>query len=36
MKLCINGKSVEVTAKAETALLYVLRNDLGLVGAKFG
>lgn len=36
MKLLINGKSVEVTAKAETPLLYVLRNDLGLVGSRFG
>ncbi|HET7199067.1 MAG TPA: 2Fe-2S iron-sulfur cluster-binding protein, partial [Burkholderiales bacterium] len=36
MKLSINGKSIEVTAKAETPLLYVLRNELGLVGARFG
>ena len=36
MNLSINGKSVEVTAKAETPLLYVLRNDLGLVGSRFG
>ena len=36
MKLSINGKSVDVAAKAETPMLYVLRNDLGLVGSRFG
>ena len=36
MKLSINGKPVDVAAKAETPLLYVLRNELGLVGSRFG
>jgi nicotinate dehydrogenase subunit A len=36
MKLCINGKDVDVFAKADTPLLYVLRNELGLVGSRFG
>jgi nicotinate dehydrogenase subunit A len=36
MKLSINGKPVEVAAKPDTPLLYVLRNDLGLVGSRFG
>ena len=36
MKLLINGRSVDVTAKDDTPLLYVLRNELGLVGSRFG
>lgn len=36
MKLSVNGRTVEVAAKADTPLLYVLRNDLGLVGSRFG
>src|SRR3982750_3051276 len=36
MKLSVNHKEVEVQAKADTPLLYVLRNDLGLVGSRFG
>ena len=36
MKIQLNGKPVEVTAHADTPLLYVLRNDLGLVGSRFG
>ena len=36
MKLHINGVSHEVEAKEDTPLLYVLRNDLGLVGSRFG
>ena len=36
MKLLINGKAVDVAAKDDTPLLYVLRNDLGLVGSRFG
>ena len=34
--LTVNGESHEVTAAPETPLLYVLRNDLGLNGPKFG
>lgn len=36
MKLNINGRVQEVEAEPSTPLLYVLRNDLGLNGAKFG
>jgi len=36
MKLTVNGKAVEVKAGENTPLLYVLRNDLGLVGTRFG
>jgi nicotinate dehydrogenase subunit A len=36
MRLSVNHKEVEVQAKADTPLLYVLRNDLGLVGSRFG
>jgi len=36
MKLQVNGKPVEATAHPDTPLLYVLRNDLGLVGSRFG
>jgi nicotinate dehydrogenase subunit A len=32
----INGAQRSVTAAPDTPLLYVLRNDLGLVGARFG
>jgi nicotinate dehydrogenase subunit A len=32
----VNGVSHEVAAAPETPLLYVLRNDLGLNGPKFG
>jgi nicotinate dehydrogenase subunit A len=34
--LVVNGTAHEVACDPETPLLYVLRNDLGLVGAKFG
>jgi nicotinate dehydrogenase subunit A len=34
--LRINGKPHSVTAEPDTPLLYVLRNDLDLNGAKFG
>lgn len=36
LRLVVNGQSREVTADPETPLLYVLRNDLGLTGTKFG
>ena len=32
----LNGKQVTVDAEAQTPLLYVLRDDLELNGAKFG
>jgi len=34
--LTVNGKKHTVSAEPETALLYVLRNDLKLKGARFG
>lgn len=36
MTLTVNGRSREVDADPQTPLLYVLRDDLGLNGAKFG
>jgi nicotinate dehydrogenase subunit A len=36
MNLTVNGTSRRVSAKPDTPLLYVLRNDLGLVGSRFG
>jgi nicotinate dehydrogenase subunit A len=34
--LTVNGKLCEVDAAPDTPLLYVLRNDLGLNGPKYG
>lgn len=34
--LNLNGKAITVSADAGTPLLWVLRNDLQLTGAKFG
>jgi nicotinate dehydrogenase subunit A len=36
INLNVNGKVRPVAAEPDTPLLYVLRNDLGLNGAKFG
>ena len=36
LTLHVNGKAREVQADAETPLLYALRNDLGLVGTRYG
>lgn len=35
-KLTVNGKSVQVNASPDTPLLWVLRDELGLTGTKFG
>ena len=35
-KLQINGRTLEADVEADTPLLWVLRDHLGLVGAKFG
>src|SRR3954447_8803084 len=35
-RLRVNGEQVAVTAGADTPLLTVLRNDLGLLGSRFG
>jgi aerobic-type carbon monoxide dehydrogenase small subunit (CoxS/CutS family) len=34
--LTVNGKKVEVEADADTPLLWVLRDNLNLLGTKFG
>ena len=36
MKLTVNGREHNVSADPDTPLLYVLREDLALNGAKFG
>ena len=36
LTLNVNGKDQQVNADPATPLLYVLRNDLQLNGAKFG
>jgi nicotinate dehydrogenase subunit A len=36
MRLNVNGKTCDVDAAGDTALLYVLRNDLALNGPKYG
>jgi nicotinate dehydrogenase subunit A len=35
-RLRVNGEMREVTAEGDTPLLYILRNDFELPGAKFG
>jgi aerobic-type carbon monoxide dehydrogenase small subunit (CoxS/CutS family) len=36
IRLTVNGQTHDVDAEPDTPLLYVLRDDLGLHGAKFG
>ena len=36
IELTVNGKAYRLSVPRETPLLYVLRNDLELNGAKFG
>jgi isoquinoline 1-oxidoreductase alpha subunit len=36
MELHINGKAHEVQADADTPLLWVIRDELGLTGTKYG
>src|SRR5271169_3680851 len=36
IQLKVNGKTRSVTAEPDTPLLYMLRNDFELNGAKFG
>jgi nicotinate dehydrogenase subunit A len=36
LTLIVNGRSYQVAAAPEAPLLYVLRNELGLLGPKFG
>ncbi len=35
-KLTINGKTLEVEVEADTPLLWVLRDTLGMTGTKYG
>lgn len=35
-KISVNGRSLDVHSPLDTPLLYVLRNELGLDGPKFG
>ena len=35
-RMHVNGKTVEVDAEPDKPLLWVLREDLGLTGSKFG
>ena len=34
--LQVNGQARQIDADAETPLLYALRNDLGLIGTRYG
>jgi isoquinoline 1-oxidoreductase subunit alpha len=36
IRFAVNGKSVTATSDADTPLLWVLRDELGLTGTKFG
>ena len=36
LKLRVNGTEHVIIAEADTPLLYILRNDLGLKGTRFG
>lgn len=36
LTLNVNGQARQVQADAETPLLYALRNDLGLIGTRYG
>jgi isoquinoline 1-oxidoreductase alpha subunit len=36
MKLTLNGRAVDVRASADTPLLWVLRDELGMTGTKYG
>ena len=35
-RIVVNGTAHDISAAPETPLLYILRNDLGLTGPKFG
>ena len=36
MKLTVNGTEVNIESEADTPLLWVLRDELDLVGTKYG
>ena len=35
-KFSVNGRAVDVKAEADTPLLWVIRDEIGLTGTKFG
>jgi isoquinoline 1-oxidoreductase alpha subunit len=35
-RFSVNGKNVDVKAEADTPLLWVIRDEIGLTGTKFG
>ena len=35
-KLKVNGRAVEVKSEADTPLLWVIRDEIGMTGTKFG
>ena len=35
-KLKVNGRTVEVKSEADTPLLWVIRDEIGMTGTKFG
>jgi len=35
-KFMLNGRAVDVTAEPDTPLLWVIRDEIGLTGTKFG
>ena len=36
IQINVNGKAVDVKAEADTPLLWVIRDEIGLTGTKFG
>ena len=36
MKLTVNGAEVDIASEGDTPLLWVLRDELDLVGTKYG
>ncbi len=36
IKLNVNGRAVDVKSEADTPLLWVIRDEIGLTGTKFG
>ena len=35
-RFAVNGKTVDVKAEPDTPLLWVIRDEIGLTGTKFG
>ena len=36
MKLTVNGSELQINSDSDTPLLWVLRDELNMVGTKFG